>query len=118
MVIEERVLDIQVAPLNTVLYFVLHPTQEIVRSRLLGINAFDPDAIQLVARKVAALSGDARRALDICRRATEIAETTRMPPSPSKSPVKRAALVGMLHVDQAIKEMFTSPKILAIRSAL
>ncbi|KAK4296566.1 hypothetical protein Pmani_030959 [Petrolisthes manimaculis] len=90
--------------------------QEIVRSRLLGINAFDPDAIQLVARKVAALSGDARRALDICRRATEIAETTKMPPSPSKSPVKRAALVGMLHVDQAIKEMFTSPKILAIRS--
>ncbi|KAK3878974.1 hypothetical protein Pcinc_016418 [Petrolisthes cinctipes] len=90
--------------------------QEIVRSRLIGINAFDPDAIQLVARKVAALSGDARRALDICRRATEIAETTKMPPSPSKSPVKRAALVGMLHVDQAIKEMFTSPKILAIRS--
>lgn len=90
--------------------------QEIVTSRLLGIQAFDPDAVQLVARKVAALSGDARRALDICRRATEIAETKKLPPSPSKSPVKRAALVGMLHVDQAIKEMSTSPKIEAIRS--
>lgn len=88
-------------------------------SRLLGINAFDPDAVQLVARKVAAVSGDARRALDICRRATEIAETKTMPPSPMKSPmkspVKRNALVGMLHVDQALKEMFTSPKITAIR---
>ncbi|XP_063883077.1 origin recognition complex subunit 1-like [Scylla paramamosain] len=90
--------------------------QEIVTSRLLGIPAFDPGAIQLVSRKVAALSGDARRALDICRRATEIAETKKLPPSPSKSPMKRAALVGMLHVDQAIREMFTSPKIAAIRS--
>ena len=30
--------------------------------------------MQLVARKVSSLSGDARRALDICRRATEIAQ--------------------------------------------
>ena len=35
---------------------------------------FDKDAIQLVARKVASLSGDARRALDICRRAAELAQ--------------------------------------------
>lgn len=90
--------------------------QEIVMSRLLGIEAFDPDAVQLVSRKVAALSGDARRALDICRRATEIAETKKLPLSPSKSLMKRAALVGMLHVDEAVKEMFTSPKITAIRS--
>ena len=94
---------------------ILLSLQEIVTSRLLGIPAFDPGAIQLVSRKVAALSGDARRALDICRRATEIAETNKLPPSPSKSPMKRAALVGMLHVDQAIREMFTSPKIAAIR---
>ncbi len=42
---------------------------EIVRSRLLGLpeGLFDADALQLVARKVASLSGDARRALDICR---------------------------------------------------
>ena len=35
---------------------------------------FDKDAVNLVARKVSSLSGDARRALDICRRATEIAQ--------------------------------------------
>ena len=39
-----------------------------------GLSVFDNDAIQLVSRKVASLSGDARRALDICRRATEIAQ--------------------------------------------
>ena len=44
--------------------------QEIVTARLSGLSVFDKDAIQLVARKVASLSGDARRALDICRRAT------------------------------------------------
>ena len=37
-------------------------------------NLVDPDAVQFAARKVAAVSGDARRALDICRRAVELAE--------------------------------------------
>jgi Cdc6-like AAA superfamily ATPase len=39
----------------------------IVESRLAGCDAFDPDAVELCARKVSAVSGDARRALDICR---------------------------------------------------
>jgi origin recognition complex subunit 1 len=49
---------------------------EIITSRLEGVpgNIVDADAIQFAARKVAAVSGDARRALDICRRAVEIAE--------------------------------------------
>ncbi|XP_071130822.1 origin recognition complex subunit 1-like [Mytilus edulis] len=82
--------------------------QEIVVSRMKGLKAFDSDAIQLAARKVAAVSGDARRALDICRRSTEIAEKR----SPSK---KSNILVGMSHVDAALQEMFSSPKIVAIR---
>lgn len=49
----------------------------IIRSRLANVpgNIVHPDAIQFASRKVAAVSGDARRALDICRRAVEIAET-------------------------------------------
>src|SRR5436190_5290328 len=49
---------------------------KIIQSRLEGVpdNIVDPDAIQFASRKVAAVSGDARRALDICRRAVEIAE--------------------------------------------
>lgn len=49
---------------------------KIIESRLENVpgNIVDPDAIQFASRKVAAVSGDARRALDICRRAVEIAE--------------------------------------------
>ncbi|CAH3156764.1 unnamed protein product [Pocillopora meandrina] len=81
--------------------------QEIVMSRIVGLNAFEPDAIQLVSRKVAAVSGDARRCLDICRRAVEIAD--------SQSKKKGTALVGMSHVDAALQDMFSSPKIRAMK---
>ncbi|KAJ5893997.1 Origin recognition complex subunit 1 [Penicillium taxi] len=49
---------------------------EIISTRLANVpgNIVDPDAVQFASRKVAAVSGDARRALDICRRAVEIAE--------------------------------------------
>jgi origin recognition complex subunit 1 len=55
---------------------------QIIQSRLEGVpgNIVHPDAVQFAARKVAAVSGDARRALDICRRAVEIAETETISP--------------------------------------
>lgn len=80
---------------------------EIISTRLANVpgNIVDPDAIQFASRKVAAVSGDARRALDICRRAVEIAEqeadeaanaasasndaTDELPPTPSKTPGRR-----------------------------
>ena len=56
------------------------------------------------------MSGDARRCLDICRRAVEIIES-----SPNlRTP--RNQLVGMKQVEEALKEMFSSPKILALQS--
>ncbi|KAE9979361.1 hypothetical protein BLS_009893 [Venturia inaequalis] len=50
---------------------------QIIESRLANVpgKLVHPDAVQFASRKVAAVSGDARRALDICRRAVEIAET-------------------------------------------
>lgn len=49
--------------------------QEIITTRLTGHgNLIQKEAIEFAARKVASVSGDARRALDICRRAFEIAE--------------------------------------------
>ena len=49
---------------------------KIIQSRLKDVpeRIVDPDAVQYASRKVAAVSGDARRVLDICRRAVEIAE--------------------------------------------
>lgn len=55
------------------------------------------------------MSGDARRALDICRRAAELAQSHQ-----SSDPEK---LIGMHDVDDALKEMFSSAKIVAIRNA-
>ncbi|KAK1212072.1 ORC1 protein, partial [Pygoscelis papua] len=64
---------------------------------------------QLVGNIVAALSGDARRCLDICRRATEICEFSSQKRNPE--------IVRMAHVTEAIDEMFSSPYINAIRNA-
>ncbi|KAJ5713966.1 Origin recognition complex subunit 1 [Penicillium malachiteum] len=80
---------------------------EIIGTRLANVpgNIVDPDAVQFASRKVAAVSGDARRALDICRRAVEIAEQEAEeaaaadliipeedeeapPPTPSKTPAR------------------------------
>ncbi|KAM6396799.1 origin recognition complex subunit 1 [Pluvialis apricaria] len=83
--------------------------QQIISSRLKSVKAFEEDAIQLVSRKVAALSGDARRCLDICRRATEICEFASRKRTPE--------IVRMAHVTEAIDEMFSSPYINAIRNA-
>ncbi|GFQ83082.1 origin recognition complex subunit 1 [Trichonephila clavata] len=86
--------------------------QEIILNRIQELKVFDPDAVQFVARKVAAISGDARRALAICRYATEIVERTCL--SPSK---KQKVLIGMEHVDEAIQQMFSSPVIAFIKSS-
>lgn len=75
---------------------------------------FDLDAITYASRKVAAVSGDARRALEICRRATELAEKENI--ATSKLDGKHT-LVHIQHVDNAIKQMFSSAKITALRHA-
>lgn len=40
-----------------------------------GANVLDVSAVQFCARKIAAVSGDIRKALDICRRAVEVVES-------------------------------------------
>ncbi|KAI9804265.1 MAG: Origin recognition complex, subunit 1 [Piccolia ochrophora] len=105
----------------------------IIHSRLDGVpgGLVDPDAVQFASRKVAAVSGDARRALDICRRAVELAETeaadaeaSSLPPTPSKTgrapssttnapvtagPTKPRGKVTIATVKQAIHEATTTP---------
>jgi len=107
--------------------------QEIIRSRLSHVpdNIVDPDAIQFASRKVAAVSGDARRALDICRRAVEIAEAESLAEenpllaTPSKSARRKeqkaiengdvvkaksnAGKVTITTIKQAINEATSSP---------
>jgi len=51
-------------------------------------------------RKVAAVSGDVRRALDICRRATEFIDD---------------GIVKVTHVEKALNQIFTGTRVLAIK---
>ena len=81
--------------------------QEIIRSRLQDLNGqsgeglFDRQAIEYVARKVAAVSGDVRRALELCRRGAEMACE-----AAGGAGSTEAAGVTIRHIDAAIKEMF------------
>ncbi|KAG0230830.1 Origin recognition complex, subunit 1 [Actinomortierella wolfii] len=95
---------------------------KIVESRLEGIRAFRKEAIEFAARKVSAVSGDARRALDICRRAVEIVEQDalrRQAEGQGKGNSDDAdpEQVTIRTVDQAIKEMFASPNVRFIQTA-
>lgn len=93
---------------------------KIIQSRLEGVpgNIVDADAVQFASRKVAAVSGDARRALDICRRAVELAEAD-APPDPStpskKTPggdtteLSRRGRVTIATIKKAINEATSNP---------
>ncbi|XP_017333182.1 cell division control protein 6 homolog isoform X2 [Ictalurus punctatus] len=73
------------------LHFPPYSRQElsaIVQDRLAqvsGEGVLDAAAVQFCARKVSAVSGDARKALDICRRAVEMVESNNRPRTSSES---------------------------------
>ncbi|EFH46551.1 hypothetical protein ARALYDRAFT_493435, partial [Arabidopsis lyrata subsp. lyrata] len=86
--------------------------QEIISTRLKGINAFEKTAIEFASRKVAAVSGDARRALEICRRAAEVAEYRLK----KTNKTAKSQLVIMADVEAAIQEMFQAPHIQVMKT--
>ena len=95
----------------------------IIRSRLRDLNVFDEDAVELCARKVGAVSGDARRALEICRLAVEIFEQDQqdrqsqvLDPS-SVEQQEKSDKITMDTVNRAVREMMSSPAVACIRSA-
>ena len=65
----------------------------IIRQRLSEANVFDSNAIEFAARKVASVSGDVRRALQLCRRAVTICSRNQCP------------FVSMEHIIMAVKEI-------------
>ncbi|KPP63026.1 Cell division control protein 6-like [Scleropages formosus] len=66
----------------------------------------DASAVQFCARKVSAVSGDARKALDICRRAVEMVESetrSRLTAVTSESKVSR---VGVAQVARVLSDVY------------
>ncbi|KAK4547296.1 hypothetical protein LTR36_000951 [Oleoguttula mirabilis] len=111
----------------------------IIQSRLEGVGQVivESDAVQFASRKVAAVSGDARRALDICRRAVEIAEQetlatdtagkeNQVPDTPSKTPgrqrsalatlAQKKGIVTIATIKRAINEATSTPLAAYLRS--
>lgn len=88
----------------------------ILQDRLTQVSrdqVLDNAAIQFCARKVSAVSGDVRKALDACRRAIEIVEsdvksqTVLKPLSECKSPSEPLIpkRVGLIHISQVMSEV-------------
>ncbi|XP_062233423.1 origin of replication complex subunit 1 [Phragmites australis] len=94
--------------------------QEIITSRLKGIDAFEEQAIEFASRKVAAMSGDARRALEICRRAAEFADyrikQSQQSGQTSFSANKGDGVVCMGDIEAAIQEVFQAPHIQVMKN--
>lgn len=111
--------------------------ERILRERLEGVDIFDSSAVQFCAMKVAAVSGDIRRALQICARSVEICKfqseqevsmqentvpkskrrkTDSKEPSP-KTSLTASGRVTMKVIHQATKELFSNNYVEAIRRA-
>ncbi|KAJ3413620.1 Origin recognition complex, subunit 1 [Chytridiales sp. JEL 0842] len=79
--------------------------KEIIKSRLMETGVVSDDAIEFCARKVAGMSGDARRSLDICRRAIEVLQQKHRDDPSIPTLVTRQMIAAV------ISELFTSPTI-------
>ncbi|KAK2817498.1 hypothetical protein Q5P01_025689 [Channa striata] len=90
------------------LHFPPYSRQElvaIVQDRLTQASAdgiLDPSAVQFCARKVSAVSGDARKALDICRRAVEIVESDER----KKAAETKSSRVSLPQVARVLSEVY------------
>ncbi|KAI9183153.1 Origin recognition complex, subunit 1 [Blastocladiella emersonii ATCC 22665] len=70
------------------------------------------NAMTFAARKVATVNGDARRLLDVCRRAVELAETeaaTKAGSAVTGAEVPVTVVVQVPHIKAATDEMYASP---------
>lgn len=83
---------------------------EILASRLKEANAteiFRPEALQLLTRKVAAVSGDVRRALDLGRRAIELGEQRALKSLENVTKNERKS-VEIKHIADALSAVYST----------
>uniref|UniRef100_A0A3P9IGN5 Cell division control protein n=1 Tax=Oryzias latipes TaxID=8090 RepID=A0A3P9IGN5_ORYLA len=81
----------------------------IVKDRLAqvsGEGVLDASAVQFCARKVSAVSGDARKALDICRRAVEMVESDQRKKKLQPENESPASRVGLPQVARVLSEVY------------
>ncbi|XP_059184510.1 cell division control protein 6 homolog [Centropristis striata] len=82
---------------------------DIVQDRLTQASAdgiLDASAVQFCARKVSAVSGDARKALDICRRAVEVVESDERKKTSDPTAETKASRVSLPQVARVLSEVY------------
>jgi len=82
---------------------------DICKSRIEQCKVFERDAINFCATKVASVSGDIRRALQILRRAARIVQE-----EIQKDPKHKMRMVGMREIKVAVKDLFDSSDLLIL----
>ncbi|KAJ3364917.1 Origin recognition complex, subunit 1 [Allomyces arbusculus] len=83
---------------------------EILRMRLgASCPVVNDNAITFAARKVSTVNGDARRLLDVTRRAVELAEVAGAAKAPKKIKNSIPVPVDVAHIKSAADEMYASP---------
>lgn len=94
----------------------LSQIETIIKVRIAKKNLFMKDSIKIVARKISSLSGDIRRALQVCRRATELAKTdwTRM--KKLHGPDTPLVDVDINHIQKSFNELYTSKNNLLLKA--
>ena len=85
--------------------------KKIIESRLSNMKIFEGPAVQLIGRKVASVSGDARKALDLCRKSVLMAQRA------CEENSKRKPLVTVDDVQDALVELSSTVKATAIRES-
>ncbi|CAA0840662.1 Cell division control protein 6 homolog B [Striga hermonthica] len=89
------------------------------RLRALPYVVFQPQALELCARKVAAASGDMRKALSVCRSAIEILEAERREATSDCIPSSLDQVNNVVRIDHvaaALSKTFSSPIVDTIQS--
>ncbi|KAL5005832.1 hypothetical protein ScPMuIL_016990 [Solemya velum] len=83
-----------------------------------GVSVMEPSAVQFCARKISAVAGDLRKALDVCRRSIEMVETdvrsqqilkvsTPDCRSPTKSPLVPKK-ISIVHINKVLSDIYGS----------
>jgi len=93
----------------------MHEIATILNDRLGKLEVFHGDGVELAGRKVASVSGDIRRALEICRLAAQIADVEHVEAAESER--SSNGKVTFEHIDAAAKQLRGSPKLEAMMAA-
>jgi cell division control protein 6 len=72
----------------------------------------EPSAVQFCARKISAVAGDMRKALDVCHRAVELVEhevkAQQVISSPTKRPPAVPKKIGIVQINKVLSEVYGS----------